>query len=207
MPLVTLSASYGAGGSQIGPALARRLDVPFLDRAIPADVAERLAVPLGQALEHDQCVSGLFERFLQSFVPVAGNYAGPFDVPDEARLGDREFCAATEAVIREHASRHDGVLLGRAAAIILCDDPVALHVRLDGPPARRVAQAMRLEGIDRETAERRRREADHAREAYVRHFYRAEIRDPAHFHLVLDTTAIDLDTCVEVVACAAAGRA
>ena len=40
--LIALSAAYGAGGSIIGPALADRLGVPFLDRAIPLAVADRL---------------------------------------------------------------------------------------------------------------------------------------------------------------------
>jgi shikimate kinase len=39
MHVVTLSAGYGAGGSVIGPAVAERLGVPFLDRALPAGVA------------------------------------------------------------------------------------------------------------------------------------------------------------------------
>src|SRR3954468_23282626 len=39
--VVTLAALYGAGGSVIGPQLAERLGVPFLDRAIPRSVAER----------------------------------------------------------------------------------------------------------------------------------------------------------------------
>ena len=37
------------------------------------------------------------------------------------------------------------VILGRAGAVILRDDPDALHVRLDGPPERRVEQAMEIE--------------------------------------------------------------
>ena len=32
MTLVTISASYGAGGSRVAPALAERLGVPFLGR-------------------------------------------------------------------------------------------------------------------------------------------------------------------------------
>ncbi len=40
MTVVALSAAYGAGGSQIGPALADRLGVPFVDRAIPLEEAE-----------------------------------------------------------------------------------------------------------------------------------------------------------------------
>ena len=44
MSLVTLSATYGAGGSEVGPELAKRLGVPFVDRLIPSEVAARLAV-------------------------------------------------------------------------------------------------------------------------------------------------------------------
>jgi shikimate kinase len=52
--LVALSASYGAGGSRVGPELAQRLDVPFVDRAIPTAVAERLRVPLDEAVAYDE---------------------------------------------------------------------------------------------------------------------------------------------------------
>ena len=40
MTLVTISASYGAGGSRIAPALAERLGVPFLGRPPAPDVVE-----------------------------------------------------------------------------------------------------------------------------------------------------------------------
>src|SRR5919204_518972 len=52
MPVVTISASYGAGGSQVGPRVAERLGVSFDDPAIPVVVAERLAVPHRNALRH-----------------------------------------------------------------------------------------------------------------------------------------------------------
>ena len=31
----------------------------------------------------------------------------------------------------------------------------------------------------------------------MRHFYRCDARDPAHYHLVIDSTAIPLDACAE----------
>ena len=66
-PLVTISASYGAGGSRIGPALAQRLGVDFLDRAIPTRVADRLAVPLDDALAHDEALGDAIGRLASSF--------------------------------------------------------------------------------------------------------------------------------------------
>jgi hypothetical protein len=69
MSLVALSAAYGAGGSRVGPALAERLGVPFVDRAIPVGVAAELAVPLDVAAAHDdQMSASWFKRMLSGFV-------------------------------------------------------------------------------------------------------------------------------------------
>jgi cytidylate kinase len=205
MTLVTLSASYGAGGSQIGPELARRLEVPFVDRAIPTGVAERLAVPLAEAIARDDAVRSTLERLLRHFAPAAQAFSGaapPIDFVD-----DRSYLAATEQVIRERAAGGSAVILGRAGAVVLSDEPRALHVRLDGPQARRIEQAMRIEHVDRETAQRRMKETDRAREAYVQQFYGIDPRDPSLYHLLLDSTAIALDACVELIALAASARA
>jgi cytidylate kinase len=203
MTVVTLSAAYGAGGSQVGPRLADRLGVPFLDRVIPTTVAERLAVPLNEVLAHDEAVRGGFERLLMRFAPAAQAFSGAAAPPEI--IDERPFLRATEQVIREHAAG-SGVILGRAGAIVLRDAPHALHVRLSGPEQRRIAQAMRIEGVDRPTAERRLRETDSAREAYVQQLYGADARDASHYHLVVDSTAFTLDACVELIALAAAAR-
>lgn len=116
-------------------------------------------------------------------------------------LAGEDYRRETEKLIREHA-REGAVILGRAGAVILRDEPGALHVRLDGPPERRVEQAMRLEGLSREDAERLRRDGDRAREAYVRHFYGCDARDPSLYHLVIDSTALPTDVVVDVIAAA-----
>jgi cytidylate kinase len=196
--VVTISASYGAGGAYVGPRLAERLGVPFVDRAIPTEVAQRLAVPLTEAIHHDESAGSVFERFIRVLAPAGMAFgARPFlehEIVDENAYRD-----TTEQVIREQASREGGVFLGRAAALVLRDSD-ALHVRLYGPREARVERAMELEGIDREEAERRLADNDRAREAYVNHFYGADPNDLRYYHLAIDTTAIDLDRCVELIA-------
>jgi cytidylate kinase len=44
---------------------------------------------------------------------------------------------------------------------------------------------------------------DRARDAYVRHFYGADPRDTSQFNLVIDSTAISLDACVDIIVRAA----
>jgi cytidylate kinase len=199
--VVTISASYGAGGAYVGPRLAERLEVPFVDRAIPNEVAQRLAVPLAEAVRHDESAGSVFERFIRVLAPAGLAFgARPYlehEIVDEAAYRD-----ATEQVIREQASREGGVFLGRAAALVLRGAPRARHVRLFGPRERRIERAAALEGISREEAERRLDDNDRAREAYVHHFYGADPNDLRHYHLAIDTTEIDLDCCVDMIAAA-----
>jgi cytidylate kinase len=203
MTIVTVSAAYGAGGAVVGPKLAERLGVPFLDRALPTRIAERLAIPLEEALARDEAVGGVLSRMAMRLAPVGlafGATTAPETVDEEA------FRRATEEVIREHAAGGDLVVLGRAAALVLRDDPRSLHVRLDGPRERRLEQAVRLGDGDPAEAEKRLDENDRAREAYVRHFYHADPRDPALYHLTVDSTAIPLDTVVDLIERAAVSR-
>ena len=197
--VVTLSATYGAGGSQVGPALAERLGVTFVDRAIPTAVAERLSVPLDEALAHDESLGDAIGRLSSSFA-LLPELAGAMVHAD--LLAEEDYRRETERAIREAAST-GAVVLGRAGQLILRKEPGALHVRLDGPPERRLEQAMRLEAVDKATAERHMRETDRARRAYVQHFYGADPRDCRLYHLVIDSTALPLDACVELIAHAA----
>lgn len=199
--VVTISASYGAGGAYVGPLLAVRLGLPFVDRAIPNEVAQRLAVPLTEAVRHDESAGTVFERFIRVLAPAGMAFgARPFlehEVVDENLYRD-----TTEQVIREQAAGDGGVFLGRAAALVLHESPGALHVRLYGRREVRVERAMQFESLSREEAERRLTDNDRAREAYVHHFYGADPNDLRHYHLAIDSTKIDHDRCVDLIAAA-----
>lgn len=196
MHVVTLSATYGAGGSVVGPRVADALGVPFVDRAIPAEVARRMAIPLEEAQARDGRAEHGLGALLASLarMPVVTGAPPPATITD-----DRVFCDRVEKVIRD-AMADGGVLLGRAGALVLADHPDALHVRLDGPLEARIAQAQRLGAADPREAQR---DADRARDAYVKHFYRADACDASLYHLVIDSTRIDLDRCVELIVAAA----
>jgi Cytidylate kinase-like family len=210
--VVTLSASFGAGGSIIGPRVAEELGLPFLDRAIPSAVAVALAVPMADVMLHDERRTPGFGRLLASLARAASAPDTAFgSAPTAARasLGDhpeQAFRDQTERVLHQIADTEGGVILGRAAAIVLRDKPSALHVRLDGPPEARIQRAVGFEQMDEDQARKLLGETDRAREAYVKHFYKCDARDACHYHLVLDSTVFDFDTCVELIVAAARAR-
>lgn len=82
--LVTISASYRAGGSRVGPLLAERLDAPFAERVMRRRVADRVAGPLTEAKRDQQPVGRSLGRILCQISgerspdlrrPTAGGYS------------------------------------------------------------------------------------------------------------------------------------
>src|SRR5438105_14997261 len=113
MGTVTIAASFGAGGSVVAPAVAGRLELPFVDRAIPVGLAEKLDHPLIHALAEDErhhnAVRHLFDRAIAN----TGLFLGvptPLDHP-----GADRHVATTEDAIRQLAEGSVAASLGRAA--------------------------------------------------------------------------------------------
>jgi cytidylate kinase len=195
-PVVTVAALYGAGGSVIGPRVAERLGVEFLDRTIPASVAKEMSLPEAAVAAYDEQprsgTSRLVERLARVPDPSGNEPAERLDLD-----GDRIQAEIEEFLARASAS--GGVVLGRGGAVVLSSVTGALHVLLIGPREARVRQAMKIEGIDRETAERRLEVNDRARREYVRQRYGVDGEDPGLYHLVIDGCAFDLDDCVDFI--------
>lgn len=205
MKVVTISATYGAAGHQIGMAVAERLGVPFVDRAIAGAVAEELGCSLEEALAHDDRAEHGLSRLLSGALRLPTVTFGGVDmyVPGELPHAPEEFVRLTRRVLLDTARSRGGVFLGRAGSIVLADLPGALHVRLDAPVERRVRQAVRLGAASEREARRALEDNDRARAAYVRHFYRADPADPAHYHLMIDSTVIPVQACAGLIVMAA----
>ena len=208
-PVVTVSASYGSGGSIIGPQLAEMLGLPFIDRLISADLSQDAArKTAGEARGRSE--EGLTEgereataggRLLSYFARAAS--VGAVIPPDPALDDDTTLRDRTEQSLREVADGASAVLLGRAGAVVLAARPRAYHVRLDAPVERRLAWAAHFENIEADRLEKRQSEADRARTQFVKRLYRVDPADPRLYHLVLDPTVLGVDRTLDVLAAAA----
>ena len=194
--LITVSAAYGTGGSVVAPALAQRLGLPFLQRVTTSEGHPAEPGPCDEQLTEEELKATPIHRLLASFthsMPV-----GPTQSPLSARHQDEELRGSAEAGIHGLLAEGGGVILGRAAAVVLGKDR-GFHVRLDGPPARRIIQGATVEGISQEQASAHMQAADRARTAYVRRLYGVDPADASLYHMVIDSTAIPLDTVIELI--------
>ena len=194
--LVTVSASYGAGGSVVAPALADRLGVPFLQRATTSAGGVGEAGPCAEPLTSDEArltPAHWLIACLTSAMPT-----GPTQSPPPSSHQDENLRRHCEEGIWSLAGADAGVILGRGAAVVLGKGR-GFHVRLDGPPEARVVQGAAIEGISVDQARRHLEAADRARDTYVRRLYRADPADARHYHLVIDSTALPLDAVTELI--------
>lgn len=201
MTVVAISAAYGTRSGQIGPALAQRLGVPFVDRAIAHRVAAELDVSVDEAVRHwEPAPRGFLERMVSAF--LGADTVAPVGLPPDM-VTPEDFRRATEAAVLEQAQTGEGVILGRGCVAVLRDDPGALKVRLSGPADRRLAQAIERTGMAEDEARRTMEHLDRFHGEYLKQFYGVEIDDAAIYHLVLDATAFDVDACVSLIVAAA----
>lgn len=205
-PVVTISAAYGAGGGFVGPRVAERLGVAFMDRAIPVSVAAELAEPPEDVLAVEENLGRGFSRWVTFFSASGSAWTGLPPLEVEASHDEAAYKEHTAAVLRREAER-GAVILGRGAAIVLAGCPGALHVRLDGPLEARIAQVMDLGGLDERRARRDQHHTDVARHRYVQRLYHVDVADHRLYHLWIDATAVPLATCVDMIVDGAQGRA
>lgn len=208
-PVVTISASYGAGGSVIAPRLADALHVPFIDRAISPEDPDSPQDTSGNP-RHCRSEEGLSEgeqeatptgRFLSYFARAAS--VGAMVAPDPLLEDDDSIRVRTEAPLRPLAAGSPGVVLGRAGAVVLAGRPRAFHVRLDAPVDRRLKCAIQFERFDEDTVRRRQAETDRARAQFVKRLYKVDPSDPRLYHVMLDTTVLGIDRAIDVLVTAA----
>lgn len=203
-PVITVSATYGAGGSIIAPRLAEVLGLPFIDRLISADMSQEAArgeLHSTEGLQEGEREVAPAGRFLSYFARAAS--VGAMVPPEPIIDDDEAIRAAAEEALRPVAAGAPAVILGRAGAVVLRERPRAFHVRLDGPVDRRVAWAAAFEHLDLEAARQRQGETDRARGLFVKRLYRVDPADPSLYHLVLDPTVIGVEPAVKVIATAA----
>lgn len=191
-PVVTLFESYGSGADYIGPRVAQALGLPFHEQAFSSTEIEDAMTKR----ESQGVLAQVFGAMGGSYAGLDGHSVAMAQQDNHALILDN-----TRTVLE--AARAGGVITGRNGALILAAWPGALHVLLDGRLEQRIERAAKEGGIDLKRAARRQRREDQLRADMSIQFYGWDPRETTRYDLVVNTGAMDLDTCVEIIAQAA----
>lgn len=190
-PVVTLFETYAAGAREIGPKVAERLGVTWVDQAFSSEDLEAGRHP-------GRSEGSALGRFLRGF--AAGAASDDPSLPAAQASDHDRVMENTRQVL---ASAESGmVMLGHNAAAILADRPASLHVFIDAPVAERVAHAVQREGLDEKTAARRQKHEDHVRAHMSRTLYQWDVLDHNGYDLVVNAGRLDPDAAADVIVAA-----
>ena len=201
--VITISAEFGTEEETIGQAVADRLGVGFLDRgAVPQLVADRIGARASSApiAEEPRPLTSRVAALLAR-APVLSQ-SGPAHNLD---IDIAKYRADIESLLVNLAAS-GAVIIGRASAVVLRSVPGVLHVRLRGDRETRIKRVQEAEGISLAEARALVDAHDRARDAYGLELYGADPADVDHYHLILDTTALDVPTCIELITTASHAR-
>lgn len=203
--VVTISATYGAGGTVVAPLVANRLGLPLVERIVTPELAHELREDDWgpETVPPDEQAETGWRRFVQALAHLPALFGSTMPQPTEPIDPEARLRWEAEGTLRSLLET-GGVAMGRAGMVVLGGEPGVFHVRLDGPADARLRQGMEIEGITDE-AEGRRRQADtdNARLTYLRRFYDCDPTNSRLYHMVLDSTAVPLTSCAELIVDAA----
>ena len=190
MSIVTIRGQLGSGAPEIGRKIAGRLHTDYVDREIIADVAARLQRNEQDVIEKEMPPGTLVGRIVEALTksPMMEPYGGGAYLPaDLIPLGDTRYLEVLESVVRELAKSPSLVIRGRGSQFILKNHPWSLHVLVVAPLDIRVKRVMQNLKIEEEAARKEIRRFDTSRQQFARRYFHADLEDPVHYDLVINT--------------------
>jgi cytidylate kinase len=179
MAVITISRQVAALGDEIGAATAKELGYTFVGRKALEQRIIDLGFPAEKLRRYDERKPGFFASL--------------------AKERD-EYLDYLQTAVLEAASEDNCILIGRGTFVILNDLPHRISVRLIADDDVRRARLMKEFSWNEKQAQQRINESDTNREGFHKTFFNLEHDLPHHFHLVLNTALVDINTVARILA-------
>lgn len=190
--IITISREFGSGGRSIGKAIANELQIPYYDKELIKQVAEKTGFDPKYIEEKGEYAPG--KTFL-SYLPA---FAGRSDAMGGMNVSDFLW-VMQQQVILELAEKGPCVIVGRCADYILKDRSDCLHVFIHADEEFRAERIVRLYGQTEKSPKERLKDKDTRRSVNYKHFTGREWGKCQNYHLSLDSSVLGIDKCVEMI--------
>lgn len=185
--IITISREFGSGGRAIGQKVAKQLQIPFYDKEIIGETAEK---------------TGLAEAYIEKlgeYSPRKSRFAYAFTGRDVSGLAVEDYLyAAQRRVILEIADRGPCVIVGRCADVILRERG-CLSVFIFGEEETKRKRICGLYGKTEQEAGRLMHEMDKKRSLNYRYYTEQEWGKAQNYTLSLNSSQLGADLCVQLI--------
>lgn len=187
--IITISRQFGSGGRTIGKEVAEKLGIHCYDH----ELIEKAAMESGFAKEFIQENGELSKH--------KGWFAYAFSDRGMNGISTQDYLwTVQQKIIREIAEKESCVIVGRCADYILRDSADCLRVFIHADMEKRMERIVKLYGESENTPEKRVRDKDKKRSAYYHFYTDMEWGDVQNYHIALDSGALGIEKCVEIIA-------
>jgi cytidylate kinase len=184
-PVITISREPGSGGSIIAEMLATQLKLDLFHQKIIHGIAESAQVHLRVLQTLDEKGMNVLEEWISSLV-------------NERHLWPDEYLKHLMKLVGI-IGRHGGaVLVGRGGNFILPPEN-RLRVRVIAPMQVRIENVSRQYGVSKDEAKRRIIRTESDRRAFIRKYFNADIIDPIHYDLTVNTAILGMEGAVRAI--------
>ncbi len=183
IPVIAVSKEPGGGGNILAEKIADRLNLDLFNRDIIKEIAEsaKISASVIETLEKKR-LTGV-EDFISSLINKQYLYPGLY----------LQHLMKVVCTIAEHGR---AVIVGRGANFILPPEKT-FGVRIVAPLDVRIQNIARRFGVSAEEAKRRVIRRESRRRAFIRQSFNADISDPLHYDLTINTAKVSIESAVE----------
>lgn len=170
-PVITISRDFGCGALAVGQVLSDRLGVRLFDREILDQIAKEAKVERHLMERLDEQVRNWSDDWLHTLL-----HGKNLEAEDYRRH-------LVNVVLG--IGRLGGIIIGRGAHLIL-NERKAYRVRITSAPEQCAKRIARNRAISEEEALQEVHRMNEQRREFVRHHFKADIRDAFHYDLVVN---------------------
>lgn len=184
-PVITISREPGSGGSEIARRLAKALDMDLIGAQIIQHVAD-------SAKMSRRVIESLDEKEVTFRDTLLSSLFG------EYRPWPGEYLQHLTRVIGTIGVFGNVIIVGRGANHVLPQEK-AFKVRIIAPLGFRIKYFMDDRGYTKAEAEQYVLKTENNRKAFVRKFFNADVADPKHYDIVINTGGMTLEGATESI--------
>lgn len=187
--IITISREFGSGGRTIAKMVADKLGIPYYDKELIKEVAEKTGFNPEFVEEAGEHAPG---KSIWSFsLAYSGGSVG---------MSTADFLWAMQRqVILELAEKGPCVIVGRCADYILRDNKDAVHVYIHADMEFKKDRIVRLYGGSEKKPENRINDKNKKRAVNYKHFTGREWGKSQNYHLSINSGAVGIERCVDII--------
>ena len=189
--IITISREFGSGGKAIGKMVADKLGYKFYD----SEIIEKVMLSSGLSKEivekYDEYATHRNSLLYNIAINAAGSYNG-LSIANQVQI-------AQINVIKQLAEEGNCVIIGRGADYILRDRSDCLHVFIRADSAFKAKRVLEIYGETDKRIEARLEDMDVRRRVFYRSFAMREWGVIENYNMMLDSSAIGLEGCAELI--------